>query len=525
LTVSIGTSALADSVIKRFGNGSGASEVGIVPGDSDNPLEGPQAIAAGNRDQLLILDQVNHRVLAFDSDHPAETARILSLPSGIDPTDLAVVNEQLLVWDQRPLSLNVSGATSDQVQPLSAGGEISNSAEVLTRFAQMGSQNLTSPAQLLESPIQPLSENLTPPRRAVVPTIGVGPVQVIYEMSMDRSSASVSLNNPKLPSSPFVLQLGAKDHFGTVQLLEVDREHRAFVLAENIPDSAERATSTIIARFKDPGAPDATYALPFDQSIAIPRRPVAVTSRGDVLFLRLLTDGVEVIQLAASPLPPDGRIGLDKRQGPPRESASPRTQSLGSGRARRDVIAGALAFESFEFTLTPSAYGSDPDHSCSGFNASRVRRPWYLKDRLGQKVRGVSYDWGGKRSLVTIQQDLAGGKLAGNVCTQERPRTDTTGVDCSGLVSEAWGLGAHVSTSDFHTIADRLGTYADLLPGDAIVKPGEHALMFLRWTPDGQMETIEAATGRCKGRVCRNIGLASAFQQQGYIPHSYGAGM
>jgi hypothetical protein len=53
--------------------------------------------------------------------------------------------------------------------------------------------------------------------------------------------------------------------------------------------------------------------------------------------------------------------------------------------------------------------------------------------------------------------------------------------DCSGFVSMAWGLKTSQSTRSFGGGADatRLSSKSELLPGDALVHPGHHAVLFL----------------------------------------------
>jgi hypothetical protein len=55
-------------------------------------------------------------------------------------------------------------------------------------------------------------------------------------------------------------------------------------------------------------------------------------------------------------------------------------------------------------------------------------------------------------------------------------------------------------------------------PGDALNKPGAHVMLFLRFTPDRKAEVMEASTGGCNGRVCRNVYPLAGLLERGYIP-------
>jgi len=64
----LGTKAYADdTVVRSFAGGSAASMVGIVPASEDVELAGLQALSADGQGNLFVLDQVNGRILQFDS--------------------------------------------------------------------------------------------------------------------------------------------------------------------------------------------------------------------------------------------------------------------------------------------------------------------------------------------------------------------------------------------------------------------------------------------------------------------------
>ncbi len=113
--------------------------------------------------------------------------------------------------------------------------------------------------------------------------------------------------------------------------------------------------------------------------------------------------------------------------------------------------------------------------------------------------------------------------LAGNVCTHNNPRSDTTGVDCSAFVSAAWGLSTHFTTAAIPGITQQLQNAWDLQPGDALNKPGSHVMLFLRFTADRRAEVMESSTGGCNGKVCRNVYPLSSLLARGYRPVRYRA--
>jgi hypothetical protein len=183
---------------------------------------------------------------------------------------------------------------------------------------------------------------------------------------------------------------------------------------------------------------------------------------------------------------------------------------------RQQVIETAFAFEGIQWKVSPAAYGRDPDTACTGFSG-RVRRPGYLHGKLQQEVRGMPYCWGCHGSLDQLRSKIERGVLAGNICTHNSPRSDTTGVDCSAFVSAAWGLANHFTTAAIPAIASRVDP-SDLRPGDALNKPGSHVMLFLRFTADRKAEVMESSPGACNGRVCHNVYPLASLLARGYQP-------
>jgi len=48
-------------------------------------------------------------------------------------------------------------------------------------------------------------------------------------------------------------------------------------------------------------------------------------------------------------------------------------------------------------------------------------------------------------------------------------------------------------------------------------------MLFLRFTPDRKAEVMEASTGGCNGRVCRNVYPLASLLARGYAPVRYRA--
>lgn len=521
---SMGASAFADdAVVRRFSAGSSPSAVGIAPASEDVELTGPQALTTDGQGHLFMLDQVNGRVLRFSPKQPADDPGVLKLPADIQPSDLLVHNDDILVWDGSIRTLRAQSTRGIDDGPVQLEEVTTRGVDdriALSAFAQMGSEPPGSAAELLDQNTRAVVIKKTrQPDRQFIATRGKG--SVIADVIPDKNDSSVRVEIETMETNETIAQLALRvpNRLGTVEFLEIDNSDRFYVLAENIPDSGRQA-STFVARYASNGKLEGVYELPLENT-PLTRRFVTISGDGDVYFLRTKADAVEVVGVGFRPLNNpsvvDLRLPRTASKGPIGKLDS-RIDAIAAVRPsnRQQTIETAFAFEGLQWRLTPANYGSEPDMACTGFN--RIRRPWYLQGKVNQEVRGVPYCWGCHGSLANFRQRLEAGTLAGNVCTRNAPRIDVAGVDCSAFVSAAWGLSVHYTTAAIPAIAKTVDNPWDLKPGDALNKPGSHVMLFLRFTPDRKAEVMEASTGGCNGRVCRNVYPLAALLERGYTP-------
>jgi hypothetical protein len=514
-----GSAAGADnSVLKRFLGGIGPDAVGMVDASEDTEVAGPQAIYAGERDEVYLLDQVNGRVLGFNSKRADGATRSFRLPADLQPTDLIVRRGQIMVWDGNIHVLRPTGPEDAPTRGLEiVSTRAADDPFTVSEFAQMGSQRPEGDGDLATTRSMTRRTTSQEPARQYINSRVRGQIVATVNLEKGGAGAQIELQARDQTGTPPKLQVKVRDRLGALEVLEVDRQGRIFVLGENVPMSGELA-SAFVARFSATGALEGVYDLPLSQSVALSRRFVTVSENGDVYFMRTQTASVDVIGVGFRPSRSkiiEGRTqsafdgGIKPRKGKgPIAAVVPLT--------RQRVVDTAFAFEGIRWNVTQSAYGRDPDTACTGFN--RVRRPGYLHGKLGQEVRGIPYCWGCHGALHQIRAKMQGGMMAGNVCTRNAPRRDVIGVDCSAFVSATWGLATHFTTMAIPSITKRLDNPWDLLPGDAFNKPGSHVMLFVRFTADRKAEVIEASPGACNGRVCRNVYPLASVLARGYAP-------
>jgi len=514
--------AQPDHVVKAFGAGFGNDALGVFQGGEDTEIEGPQAIYSGDNGEIYLLDQVNSRVVSFDPQKPAELTRSIALPQGLQqPTDLIVNQGNVYVWDGKPIELETSSGSrtrgiGDQVTAKPVDDDVTASM-----FAQTGSEPIDDDGTRA---VGGKGANGRTGTKQVLASRGKGPIVVDVQRKNGDVEALLDVREKANSAEIAKLNLKVGDKLGSVEFIEIDHAGKMYVLAENIPTYATVGASTFLARYGANGSLEGIYELPLTQSVALSRRFVTVSPDGDVYFMRTRKGVVDVIGVGFRPIkkgqvitlhgpvPDYAALAMDRKGGPV-AAVRPLT--------RERVLEIAAGFESITWNLSPSSYGPDPDTSCTGFN--RIRRPGYLIGRVNQSVRGVPYCWGCQGSLGQFASKVQRGALAGNVCTRNTPRNDVIGVDCSSFVSAAWGLSTHFTTIAIPAITTPVENPWDLKPGDALVKPGSHVVLFLRFTPDKRAEVMEASPGACNGRVCKNVYPLASLTGRGYLPRRFRA--
>jgi hypothetical protein len=520
LGVGAATAAIAadNRVIKRFFRGNDANSVGIVDASQDTEAVGPQAIYAGRNGELFLLDQVNGRILRFDPKGRDAETRSYQLPNELRPTDLVVTRNHIMVWDGNVHALQPRGPDNAPTRGLD---EVStrdiDDRFTLSAFAQMGSQQPDRSTDVFGDNTRAVTTQSGTRSQQAIDSRGEG--AVIVDVSTGDKPSVVQMTVRRQADNAILakLRIEVRDRIGMAEFLEIDNRDHMYVLVENIPSNRRKSAGAFVVAFTPAGRMERVYDIPLSENIGLTRRFVTVSADGDVYFLRTRSGEVDVIGVGARNVRADAV--LDSLPGASRPSAPSNHNGFIAGvrpLTRDQVVQTAFAFEAVQWRVSSSAYGPNPDRSCTGMN--RIRRPAYLIGKLGQQVHGVPYCWGCHGSLGVIGERLAQGALAGNVCTHDDPRTDVTGVDCSAFVSAAWGLSQHVTTAAIPSITDPISDPWSMKPGDALNKAGSHVILFLRFTRDRKVEVMEAAPVACKGRVCRNVYPLSSLLDRGFVP-------
>ena len=149
------------------------------------------------------------------------------------------------------------------------------------------------------------------------------------------------------------------------------------------------------------------------------------------------------------------------------------------------------------------------------YKSTKYSCNWWIADQVNV---GIPYNWGGLSSIIEFEEGLRDGKYAGNVPDYRGNgiSSNCVGVDCSGLVTICWGTPDRLSTGSIVGISERLESPDLLLPGDVLLLPGSHVMIFIKFIDINRNTAQIVDATRSTGRVMvRNVNIAE-LQHKGY---------
>ena len=154
---------------------------------------------------------------------------------------------------------------------------------------------------------------------------------------------------------------------------------------------------------------------------------------------------------------------------------------------RTQIINNAVPYTTYIWTATKANIWNGT--SCGG---KTIQTPSWVQ--IGQNS-GMPYCWGGWTKTTDIQNYLNNGKSAGDINTDTNFGAEpncAVGLDCSGLVSRAWGLTNKLGGNGLVNISTPI-TLNQTQPGDILVLPGEHVMLIETNNQNGYYGVIESS--------------------------------
>lgn len=187
---------------------------------------------------------------------------------------------------------------------------------------------------------------------------------------------------------------------------------------------------------------------------------------------------------------------------------------------RTEVVNLAAKYAEFEWKASDmnTFHGYDDDGVLvntpdTGFTSEVYDCGWWRPNQINT---GMAYSWGGSTTIEEFDRGIEYGKFVGNVPDSRDKRVSKycIGLDCSGLVTICWGLEKKVSTMTIPQISTELESLSVLQPGDVILKPGSHVMIFIEYIDDGELTAKIIDASRNTGKVLkRNVELNDLFSE------------
>lgn len=249
---------------------------------------------------------------------------------------------------------------------------------------------------------------------------------------------------------PFAHLLGRAVHLG------LDDAGNSYVLVELVAMDSAIRVDWVVRRYDANLQLTGMARFPLGEQWVYVENALALSPAGEVFGLVTKPDRVDVVKLHF-------RSSLaDILPAVPAATTAFPTAVVDSCRSRNSMLVVARSYVSNSVSLSSTNISG----SCSG-----RQRP----EGLTSSYRGVSYDWGGWDLPSTFNSYMASRRQAGDI--NSTSESCSRGVDCSGLVSRAWGLLSKASTTSLPSYAARLSSFQVMQPGDIVNLAGSHTAM------------------------------------------------
>lgn len=510
-------------IVAEFPRGSGAHALGISEGAPDAPPVGPNGLIDDAEGGILILDNVNDRIVRVSPAGGVSTAATIAGASFAQ--DIVRRGAAVFVLTTKPVLVGEDVGRGKLTPPDSLESSAASQTQAASMFESNGAVLDQDGTGILETSAEP-------------PNTGA------WLVSPDVAGRTHSYRIIRHPDEPVKVEVRAQEEgavpsvltvftepslLGSVALLGRDLQGRAYLRIEQFAKQLGQGRAKVwLLRYASNGEFDGGFDVPDHTLELVPNRYLTVARDGQIYFLESRRNKTVIRELF--PWAPGDFVRRYKqtmamigskqkaaRAGNTAAAEHMQEEGASGGRARADILGEAEAFRRVEWVVGTTNYGNQ-DSACVPAQGKRWLRPGYLEGQQGRTVMGVPYNWGGYMSVDQFLQRLRSNATAGNVCTCRSTNCvnrAAAGVDCSGFVSQVWNLGHHTTNSLMRS-ARRLPSYKDLKAGDALNKPNSHVRLFVGYSPaaNGSIRAYEAST-RC-GRVCLRDFTTKQFE--GYIP-------
>ena len=259
------------------------------------------------------------------------------------------------------------------------------------------------------------------------------------------------------------------------------------------------------------------YILPVEEYSYLPGSYIRVLENGNIYIMVPTADSVEVRKISP-------KSETESNQESISESAVKLEQKYASDTryrkrvgtacteeielSRNDVFERAKAMADYKWTLKKThtrTAKSEPGvvlpRNIAAIQSGQEGSSWSVE------MTGIPYCWGGFYALdvgfknKNFAETVENGFVAGNINPEGYYKYMTTGLDCSGFVSAAFGFTTKQSTRGLSDLGSKVSDVRKMDRMDILVQPGEHIIFFCEWMNETTMLVAEAATREGKVSV------------------------
>lgn len=474
---------------------------------------------------IAVLDSDNHAISFFNQR--GNYIKRIELPSGYyqrlirdrDGELLAFANNGLTTsivkisnekFEQKELNINFGSLISraviddfglffESVSPLNLStlNELSNCPSCLLKKEK---------ARLSQSKKQRIDRSCFICESQVVdgPSVKGQNYQILYE-GANGQKPSLIIGEQKIKLNHAAMNAGTR-------IEQIDTDGTVWVRESIFFD--RNTVVTYLLKITVSGELNAVFRLPKIPVDDFVVHSIAINDKGEVWFMSGQPKGLAFDLV--EPLPENKKhqflvsqnlLALANSNSPPDiESRVPHPLNDEPCQSRTDIFIRAFQYLYNHECYLSQAIENDP--SCPGRSI-----PPYLVGKESQCLFSVSYSWGGFDSVDSFHEKITRIK-AGNVNTVINPLPScTAGVDCSGFISNLWGLKTKWNTSQIFEKTSPI--YIEWMKtGDVFVKPGDHVILFVG-TINDELSTFESVVR--PGLVISSQHEIGWFVQHGYF--------
>jgi hypothetical protein len=454
---------------------------------------GPSSLRLGPDGSFVIVDAVGNRILRFDRQ--GNRLQTIPVSEAVGITDVAVDDQNIFVLDE--------SAMTPTVLRLSRAGELIGRETLAPAVRREGLSGITKGETgelLMELQGGTATRKLTGGES--------------YDRALRGNRFSVTLSNRpqtryqsrasiSLPRG--VATIDVDNLLGGLDVISVDNAGNVYVLVEEVTTTPEINVDQTIRRLRPDGTVTGVARVPMNSYTAV-RHNVVVSPEGEVFALVTKRDRADVV-----------RIEFSTQQLPRVLTAAPSRLAAFDApaqctRTREQMAETAETFinNSVNLSLT------NLNGQCGGRT-----KPRYLGSTAGA-YKSVAYDWGGWETVAKYNEQMAQGKVAGDI-NSEAVESCSHGIDCSGFVTVCWGITEQkYGTRTLPEISDLIDG-ADLRRGDILNFAGKHVVMFDKFARSSEgVRGVMAWESTTTDRADRVIYRWSSWRRlAGYVARRY----